>query len=307
MKNTVNRMTFENRRSSKQNLTFTAAAEQFSRRNIPFDKAEMQTLGLVSPNGIWSNVAMLLSDQCTSTIKAAVFAGTDKSNVQKSREFGGSLFRQMEETYAYLDLFNETRATIKGLYRTDTRSYPEDALREALINSLVHREYSIRASTHISVYKDRIEFVSAGGLAEGLELDDILLGLSICRNTSLAAVFCRLELIEAYGTGLPKIMKSYEGSGLHPKIEVTANAFKITLPNRNTQEEERFSDSRRLQSVEEQILDFIAQNGHIARRDADTLLGVSQATSSRILRRMTAQGLLFKDGKGSQTQYKRNA
>ncbi len=298
---------FETRRSLEQNLTFTAAAGQFSRRNIPFDMAKMQTLGLLSPDGIWSNVAMLLSDQCTSTIKAAVFDGADKSNFQDRREFGGSLFRQMEETYAYLDLLNQTKATIKGLYRTDVRDYPEEALREALMNSLVHREYSISASTLISVYEDRIEFVSAGGLPEGIELEDILLGLSVCRNAKLAAIFYRLKLIEAYGTGLPKIMKSYEGSGLQPMINVTANAFKITLPNCNAQKEASTSVFSGSQSGEDKILAFIAQNGHIARRDAETLLGVSQATSSRILGRMVDQGLLYKDGRGYRTQYKRKA
>ncbi len=298
---------FETRRSLEQNLTFTVAAQQFSKRNIPFDMAKMQTLGLLSPDGIWSNVAMLLSDQCTSTIKAAVFAGADKSSFQDRREFGGSLFKQMEEAYAYLDLLNQTKATIKGLYRTDVRNYPEEALREALMNSLVHREYSISASTLISVYEDRIEFVSAGGLPEGIELEDILLGLSVCRNAKLAAIFYRLKLIEAYGTGLPKIMKSYEGSGLHPDIKVTANAFKITLPNCNAQETADASVSSGSQSEEDKILAFIAQNGHIARSDADTLLGVSQATSVRILGRMVDKGLLYKDGRGYKTQYKRKA
>lgn len=296
-----------NRRSLEQDLSFTAAARQFSKHHVPFDRAKMQTLGLLSPDGVLSNIAMLLSDQCTSTIKAAVFAGTDKSNVQDRKEFGGSLFRQMEEAYAYLDLLNRTKATIKGLYRTDTRDYPEEALREAILNSLVHREYSISASTLISVYKDRIKIVSAGGLPEGIEADDILLGLSVCRNAKLAAVFCHLKLIEAYGTGLPKIMKSYEGSGLHPMIEVTANTFKITLPSRNAHEERTASVSIHSQSEEDKIVAFIAEHGHIARRDADTLLGVSQATASRILRRMVDQGMLYQDGRGKKTQYKRKA
>ncbi len=303
MSKAAGRDCFESRRSPEQELTFTAAAGQFSKRHMTFDMENMQMLGLVSPDGIWSDVAMLLSDQCTSTIKAAVFAGRDNSNVQDRREFGGSLFRQMEEAYAYLDLLNRTKAAIKGLYRTDTRDYPEEALREALINSLVHREYSVSASTLIRVYENRIELVSVGGLPEGIELDDILLGLSVCRNAKLAAVFYHLKLIEAYGTGMPKIMHSYEGSGLHPGIEVTSNAFKITLPNRNAQEGTA-SVCSRSQSDEDKILAFIAEHGHIARSEAEALLGVSQATASRMLRRMVDQGLLYQDGRGKKTLYK---
>lgn len=91
---------------------------------------------------------------------------------------------------------------------------------------MVHRDYSFSSSTLISAYDDRIEFVSVGGLPAGIALEDIMLGLSVCRNPKLAAIFYRLELIEAYGTGMPKIMKAYAGTDLEPKIEVTNNAFK---------------------------------------------------------------------------------
>lgn len=189
---------------------------------------------MITSDGIYSNVALLLSDQCANTIKVATFDIDDKGTFQDRREFGGSLFRQMEELYEYLDMRNQTKAAFDGVHRIDARDYPEEALREALLNSLVHRDYSSNASTLVSVYNNRIEFVSIGGLPTGFELDDIMLGLSVCRNPKLAAVFYRLRLIEAYGTGIPKIMKTYAGAEVKPKIEVSNNAFKITLPNRNS-------------------------------------------------------------------------
>lgn len=296
---------FEDMRSLEQNLTFQAASAQFAKCKVPFDASKMQTLGLVSPDGIYSNVAMLLSDQCSSTIKAATFSGIDKSQFQDRREFGGSLFSQMEDMYAYLDLRNRTKATFDGLYRHDARDYPEEALREALLNSLVHRDYSFSASTLISVYDDRIEFVSVGGLPSGIALEDILLGLSVCRNPKLAAVFYRLNLIEAYGTGMPKILKAYAGSGVKPKIEVSSNAFKITLPNRNSATRDLTAVSDTTKSKEEQILAWIEANGHIVRSDVDALLHVSQATANRILKRMVADGLLRQEGRGRGTRYKK--
>lgn len=114
------------------------------------------------------------------------------------------------------------------------RDYPEIAIREALLNLLVHREYSFSASALISLYEDRIEFVSIGGLMPEIELEDILAGISICRNPDLANIFYRLQLIEAYGTGISKIMKAYEGTNTRPRIETTKNTFKIILPNVNT-------------------------------------------------------------------------
>ena len=296
---------FESMRSLEQNLSFEAAEKQFEKQNIPFDAAKMQTLGMISADGIYSNVALLLSDQCPSTIKAATFSGEDKGSFQDRREFGGSLFQQMEELYSYLDMRNQTKATFDGLYRIDTRDYPEDALREALLNSLVHRDYSFRASTLVSVYVDRIEFVSVGGLPSGIELDDIMLGLSVCRNPKLAAIFYRLQLIEAYGTGMPKIMNAYADTELKPKIEVSSNAFKITLPNKNTGENKAAILASTPQSNEKLILDFIGSHGHIVRSDVDRLLDVSQATANRILKRMVAEGLIYQDGNGRKTKYRR--
>lgn len=296
---------FESMRALEQSLTFEAAQKQFTKQNIPFDTTKMQTLGMLSPDGIYSNVALLLSDQCTSMIKAAVFAGEDKGDFQDRREFGGSLFQQMEDLYSYLDMHNQTKATFDGLYRIDTRDYPEDAMREALLNSLVHRDYSFSASTLVSIYDDRIEFISVGGLPSGIALDDIMLGLSVCRNPKLAAVFYRLQLIEAYGTGMPKIMKAYADAERKPKIEVSSNAFKITLPNRNASVNSVPSTNAAPKGNEQLVLDFIDSYGYIARSDAERLLDVSQATANRILKRMAAEGLIYQDGNGRRTKYKR--
>lgn len=173
-----------------------------------------------------------------------------------------------------------------------------------MMNSLVHRDYSFSASTLVSIYDDRIEFVSVGGLPTGITLDDIMFGLSVCRNPKLAAIFYRLQLIEAYGTGMPKIMKAYAGTGLGPKIEVTNNAFKITLPNRNAVKATDSVPNER-KSNEEKILDLIAQNGYVVRSDVDQLLDVSQTTASRILKRMVTDGLIYQDGRGRKTKYRK--
>lgn len=219
------------------------------------------------------------------------------------KETDGDSFETMRSLEQNLS-FQAAEAQFEGLYRTDTRDYPEDALRETLMNSLVHRDYSFSASTLVSIYDDRIEFVSVGGLPTGIALDDIMLGLSVCRNPKLAAIFYRLQLIEAYGTGMPKIMKAYAGTGLEPKIEVTNNAFKITLPNRNAVKATDSVPNER-KSNEEKILDLIAQNGYVVRSDVDQLLDVSQTTASRILKRMVTDGLIYQEGRGRKTKYRK--
>ena len=301
---------FENMRSINQALTFEATKKEFEKRNIAFGQPQMQTLKLVSTDGVYTNLGLLLSEQCPHTIKAAVFEGTNQNVFKDRREFSGSLMQQLNEAYDYIDFHNQTHATFQKLLRIDTRDYPEVAVREALLNSLVHRDYSFRASTLISIYEDRIEFVSIGGLLPGLELDDLMMGVSVCRNPHLANVFYRLQLIEAYGTGMKKIMGAYENTSVQPEITTTNNAFKIILPNVNAvpkateaPEKTKAAIATATDSNEEKILQFLTEHQVITRKEAQALLGVSQSTAGRVLKVMVDNGQIKQFGGSRTTRY----
>lgn len=300
---------FEEMRSLNQELTFHATQSEFSSRGILFEQPQKQTLKLLTRDGVYTNLGLLLSEQCVHTIKAAVFQGTDQSVFKDRREFSGSLMQQMNEVYAYIDFRNQTQATFDKLRRIDTRDYPETAVREALLNLLVHRDYSFRSGAFISIYADRIEFVSIGGLLPGLGINDILMGVSVCRNQNLADVFYRLELIEAYGTGIQKIMSAYKGNQRLPQIEVTDNAFKIILPNVNyAANAEPGNDKNQAvnipkESNEQMILNYLNDNITVTRADVEDMLQVSTATAYRILKQMSKDGALIQLGKGKNTKY----
>lgn len=308
---------FEAMRSLNQELTFEAAKKEFELRKVEFGPQQMRTLKLIDRDNLYSNLGLLLSDQCVHTIKAAVFQGTDQTIFKDRREFGGSLLRQMNEVYDFIDFRNQTRATIEKLLRIDVRDYPEIAVREALLNLLVHRDYSFSASALVSVYADRIEFVSIGGLMPGIDVEDIMIGISVCRNQDLANVFYRLHLIEAYGTGIRKIMKAYEGMKEKPEIEVTKNAFKIILPNINAKytegnasvPQEKISersvvDSKgQVSEEEEKILEYVRSHGVITKNNVIGLLEVSASTATRVLGKMIKNNLLRRNGKAKNTNY----
>lgn len=307
---------FEAMRCLNQDLTFEATKKEFELRKTDFGPQQMRTLKLIDQDGLYSNLALLLSDQCVHTIKVAVFQGTDQTIFKDRREFTGSLMQQMNEVYDFIDFRNQTRATIEKLYRVDVRDYPEVAVREALLNLLVHRDYSFSASAFISIYEDRIEFVSIGGLMPGIDLEDVMVGISVCRNQDLANVFYRLHLIEAYGTGMGKIMKAYESMQVKPVIETTKNAFKIILPNINAKYEtenatvKTKSDTpvtvhteKKLSDEEEKILEYARKHGAITRNDVIELLEVSASTAARVIRKMVKTNLLEQKGKARNTHY----
>lgn len=290
---------FEEMRSLEQNLTFESAEKEFAERNLLFGDVQKKTLGILNQDDIYTNLGLLLSEQCVHTIKAAVFEGNNQSIFKDRREFTGSLFHQMRSVYDYIDFHNKTRSMFDKLRRIDLRDYPEEAVREALLNSLVHREYSFRASTFISIFSDRMEFTSIGGLVSGVALSDIMMEISVCRNVKLANIFYRLELIEVYGTGIQKIMNAYDTSVAKPKVETSDNAFKIILPNLNTP-----IDSRETNSEMQKILQLATEKGRIVRKDVDELLGVGQSTSGRLLKQMEINGQIVKEGKGKNTYYR---
>jgi len=293
---------YEDLRSLNQDLTFEAAAAEFKQRDVDFGIAQMMTLGLMTSEKIYTNLGLLLSDQCVHSVKVAVFQDDSMNVFRDRREFGGSLFQQLTDVYEFVDIHNSVRATFDKLRRIDTRDFPEEAVREALLNALVHREYSMSGSVLVKIFPDRIEFISIGGLMRGIELADIMSGYSICRNPQLAGVFYRLHLIEAYGTGMQKIFGAYAGRGKEPKIEVTPNVFKAVLPNING-ESVKLGNVKIPLGQEEQILAFAAEKGVIDRKDIESLLGISQTPAGQLLKKLTERGLLVKNGNGKNTRY----
>ena len=150
----------------------------------------------------------------------------------------------------------------------------------------------------------------------GIELEDIMVGISVCRNQDLANVFYRLHLIEAYGTGMGKIMKAYEDLEERPSIVTTKNTFKIILPNINAKYEKRKTSVPKAESTEnsaagaekslsneEKVLDYARSHGTVTRNDVIALLGVSTSTASRVIRKMVKSNLLKQNGKARNTNY----
>lgn len=132
------------------------------------------------------------------------------------------------------------------------------------------------------------------------------MGISVCRNVKLANVFYRLELIEAYGTGILKIMEAYAGTGKEPKIETSDNAFKIILPNLNVHAEQEKPDADPPgNSVEEDAVIALAKKQEIfTRKDVENALGISQTTCGRLLKQMIGKGQIIQEGKSRNTHYR---
>ena len=222
---------FERARSVNQDLTFLYAEDFFSERKMLLREKEKRALGLIDDDGYYTNAGLLISDQCEYSVKCAIFSGEGKSRFRTRKEFFGSILKQLERSFEYINLYNDTKRDVEK-QGDEGVDYPESAIKEALINAIIHRDYNFSGSTLVNLFTNRMEIISIGGLVEGINLSDILYGVSQPRNMVLANIFYRLRLIESYGTGIGRILESYKG-GLLPEFIPGATSFVTVLPNKN--------------------------------------------------------------------------
>ena len=312
----TNGKSYENCRSMDQDLSFAALQEEMKKRSIKFGPAQMQTLHMIGEDGLYTNLAKLLSDQCDHTIKAAVFQGSEKEIFRSRKEFSGSLLKQLKEVYDLIDLHNQTKATFSGLDRTDKRDYPPEAVREALLNCIVHRDYAFSGSTLINIYEDRIEFISLGGLVQGLSLEAVFMGVSQSRNPNLAAIFYRMGLIESYGTGISKIMRLYRSEAAAPQFDTAKGVFRVILPNCNEKAASAVTETLPIEPVEDfetcvpplsnkdKVVQYVISHGGITRREAEALLSAKSTKAYTLLKSLCEEGVLTSEGSSRSRVYR---
>ena len=302
---------FEGMRSLEQNLTFKAATQIFAKEGVAFDERKYYALGLRNlVDGLYTNLAFLLSDQCQHSIKIAVFEDNENTVFKTHREFKGSLFEQLEKSFEFLMLCNKNRSSFNGLTRVDTWDYPEEAIREALLNAIVHRDYSYSGSIIINVNNTCMEFISLGGLLPGLSPEDIQSGISQPRNMKLAEVFHRLNYIESYGTGIRRIFALYKNYYGNPRISITPHTFTMKLWNVHTLQKpsapfvaEKVENRKYANAQQRQVIAYLQEHGQASAEEVQALLGVKRTRAYLIAKEMLDKGFLDVQGRGENRRY----
>jgi len=289
--------------SVEQNLTFEYADRIFSEKEIAFGKGQKQSLGMIRPDGRYTNLSLILSDQCPYTTKTAIFEGLNKDKFKDRKEFSGSILKQIDDVRAYLNVFNRVHSTFEGVYRVDHPDYPDITIREAYVNALIHRDYYIQGSILISMFDDRLEFMSLGGIMPGVTLELMLAGVSVTRNEKLAQIFYRLNIIEAFGTGIPRIYSAYEKSASKPEIPIVDGGFLIRIPNMNYNSQHNAIIKKGINGSNEQRLLAVFSGASFSKEDAASVLGLTESGAYKLLQRMTEQGLLVSRKEGKRWVY----
>ncbi len=299
-----NSNSFESDISQVQDLHFEYLKNVFKNHNIKIDDNKFKTLNIVNLNNEYTNLGLLLSDECPYSIKCAIFNGNNKLEFRDRKEFTGSVLKQVNDTFQYLDLYNKTKGKIVGLERIDTKDYPEYALRESLLNAVIHRDYNFTGSILVSLFDDHFEITSLGGLVKGISIEDLYNGVSESRNPNLANIFYRLKYVESFGTGIGRIIESYKEYDKEPLILNTENTFKVTLYNVNYIKENNVKVLPTNLTQEEQIIEYLKKNSKINRLIVESLLDVSKTRANDILNRMINENIIIQTGTGKNIYYR---
>ena len=284
---------YETMTSARQGLTCGATGRFFRERGIVFGAEQMESLGLMD-GGSFTNLAFMLSDQFDQGIKMVVFEDESGDSFLDREEASGSVLDQFEKAYVFVDKHNAKRSRITGPRRVDSRDYPEEVIWEVIVNAIAHRDYGTKGDTSILMFRDRITVQSVGGINAGLGIDDITAGISSRRNPGLASVLYRLELIDAYGMGMHRIMGLYRKEPSTPWIEATANSFKIVLPK---------TSPVPLSDDEIGTLGLFVKHEVVRRSDVEAFLGVSKTKAAGILSALVREGLVVRSGSGRCVHY----
>ena len=213
--------------SNRQDLSFEQLRIYYDERGKRLNDNFKRTLELLTDDGKYNYVAYLLADENGNSIKVAKYSSLDRCDLVENNEYGYcSLIKATKSVLSKLDIENKVAATITPMERIETPLWNKVALREAVINAIVHNDYSFEVPPKFEIFPDRLEITSAGRLPESLTREEFFNGISIPRNKELMRIYRDVELVESLGSGIPRILRAYG----EDCFKFTDNFIRITLP-----------------------------------------------------------------------------
>jgi predicted HTH transcriptional regulator len=197
-------------RSHRQDLSFEQLKIYYEEKGLTLTKHFKQNLELLTDNESLNYAAYLLADENGTSIKVAKYSGADRIDLVENNEYGYcSLIKATKRVLDKLELENKTYSKITSKERIDKRLWDAIALREAIINAIIHNDYTREIPPKFEIFSDRFEITSYGGLFEGMTKEDFFEGLSLPRNKELMRVYKDLGMVEQLGSGVPRILQAY--------------------------------------------------------------------------------------------------
>ena len=283
-----------------QNLTFTQLKIYYEEIGYEINTNLYQQLNLKMENGEFNYLAYLLSDQNSLVINVGKFKGNDVYDLEELKSYSNqSLIKTTHEIINYIENLNKTFTRITSLKRIEEKLFDSVAMREAVINAIVHSDYSYENSPTFRIFDDHIEIISVGGLPEGIEKEEFLNGYMSPKNPQLMKVFRDLGFVEHMGTGIFRILNKYDKS----VFSFNTNFIKVSIPYKNGLSESGLNNVANpnylnidITNRQREIIDLINHYKKITQEELARKLSVSRYTIMRDLKSLEEKNIVSRDG-----------
>lgn len=293
-----NNLYFESLASNAESMTFSELERKLVEKLgiTALSDDTLRTLGLFTKDGQLNNAAELLSDvNSFPGIDAARFGCSIDEILDRESFVNISVLAQYDKAIMIYRRYYQYEQ-IKGVDRTTIEKIPEKAFREAVANALIHRTWDINANIRISMFEDKIEISSPGGLPDGISEDEYLNGnISTLRNPILGNVFFRLRYIEMFGTGVQRIIEAYKTCLVQPQFKIKENSITVVLPT--------LSSTASVTSDGSRVLDLLNGGIRYSSSEIAVKMNWSKDKAIRVLNVLVENGYTVKHGTGRGTKY----
>lgn len=278
--------TLRNIPAPRQDLTFAQLKIYYQERGLALNKKFANSLELLTPEGKYNYVAYLLADENGVSIKVAKYAGTSKVDLIENEEYGYcSLIKATNQVLEKMKIENITRAQVTSSKRIEKNLIEPVPLREALINAIVHNDFSQEIPPVFEIFSDRMEFTSYGGLIQGQSEDDFFSCSSMPRNRELMRAFKDVGLVEQLGSGMSRILQFYERDIFQISNHYIKVIFRFSSPKENvnvTIGNENGNEN----GDENEILILLEKEPSLTGKKLSDLTGFSTRKISRIIKKL---------------------
>ena len=318
--------TLKNIVSPDQELSFNVLKIYYEGHGHILNEQFAKTLDFLTPDGKYNFIAYLFSDNNHLSFKVARYAGTDKCDLLETSEYGFCcLLKVADRILDRLIVENRTWTRITPKFRLEKKMFEPVPSREALINMLVHNDYTHGYTPVVELFSDRLEMTSIGGLPAGLSEKDFFSGVSLPRNREIMRIFKDVEMVEELGSGMNRILKSYDKSIFKIADSYIRVSFKYVMgideqsgiSSQNFNQSTKWTDnqstkrtdvpSRKVASTEAlkaDMLSFIRENPSASYQQIGDGVGIGRSTTGKYLKQMIEAGLLKRMGNNKSGYWK---
>ncbi len=297
--------------SPRAKLSFNQLKIYYEEMGFSINDSFLENLDLYTPKGDLNYVAYLLADQNSVSIKVAKYGGIDKVDLIENEEYGFcSLIKATNRVLDKLEIENRTFTKITGApRRLQKRMIDQSALREALINAMVHNDYTREVMPVVEIYVDRLTITSYGGLVSGLSREEFFNGRSMIRNRELMRVYRDLDLVEQLGSGMNRILQAYP----RDIFRFSENFMEVcfSFDERYSRSEENIGEmsGKRRESVGKTsglILDACRENPSVTIPEMAIAIGITERSVQRNIQKLQENGFLHREGGRKEGHWKVN-